>query len=78
MSQALKFGARLLIARSVLGLYCDRRPYLVKLDGGDALATRTVVIATGAQYNKLALPTLEQFEGNGVYYGATYIESQLC
>jgi len=78
MSQALKFGTRLLIARSVLGLNCDRRPYLVKLDGGEALATRTIVIATGAQYNKLALPNLSQFEGNGVYYGATYIESQLC
>jgi thioredoxin reductase (NADPH) len=78
MSQALKFGARLLIARSVLGINCDRRPYLVKLDGGETLATRTIVIATGAQYNKLALPNLEQFEGNGVYYGATYIESQLC
>jgi thioredoxin reductase (NADPH) len=78
MSQALKFGARLLIARSVLGLDCDRRPYLVKLDGGEALATRTIVIAAGAQYNKLALPNLTQFEGNGVYYGATHMESQLC
>jgi thioredoxin reductase (NADPH) len=78
MTQALKFGAQLLIARSVLGLNCDRRPYLVKLDGGDALATRTIVIAAGAQYNRLALPNLGQFEGNGVYYGATYMESQLC
>ncbi len=77
-SQALKFGAQMMIARSVLGLNCDRRPYLVKLDGGDALATRTIVIATGAQYNKLALPNLARFEGNGVYYGATYMESQLC
>jgi thioredoxin reductase (NADPH) len=78
MSQALKFGARLLIARSVVGLNCERRPYLVKLDGGEALATRTIVIAVGAQYNKLALPNEGQFEGNGVYYGATYMESQLC
>lgn len=78
MSQALKFGAQMLIARSVLGLDCDRRPYRVKLDGGETLATRTIVIATGAQYNKLALPNLEQFEGNGVYHGATYMESQLC
>ena len=68
----------MLIARNVLGLDCDRRPYLVKLDGGEALATRTIVIATGAQYNKLSLPNLAQFEGNGVYYGATYMESQLC
>ena len=62
----------------MLGLDCDHRPYLVKLDGGEALATRTIVIATGAQYNKLALPNLGQFEGSGVYYGATYMESQLC
>ena len=77
-SQALKFGAQMLIARSVLGLNCDRRPYLVKLDGEETLATRTIVIATGAQYNKLPLPNLVQFEGDGVYYGATYMESQLC
>jgi thioredoxin reductase (NADPH) len=76
--QALKFGAQMLIARSVLGVNCDRRPYLVKLDDGEELATRTIVIAAGAQYNKLALPNLRQFEGNGVYYGATYMESQLC
>ena len=77
-SQALKFGAHMLMARSVLGLNCDRRPYLVKLDGGESLSTRTIVIAAGAQYNKLALPNLAQFEGNGVYYGATYMDSQLC
>ena len=78
MSQAMKFGAQMLIARSVLGINCDRRPYLVKLDGEETLATRTIVIAAGAQYNKLSLPNLKQFEGNGVYYGATYMESQLC
>jgi len=77
-SQALKFGAQIVVARSVLRLDCDRRPYLVKLDDEEALATRTIVIATGAHYNKLALPGLERFEGNGMYYGATYMESQLC
>jgi thioredoxin reductase (NADPH) len=77
-SQALKFGAQMLIARSVLGLNCGQRPYQVKLDGEEALAARAIVIATGAQYNKLPLPNLRQFEGNGVYYGATHMESQLC
>jgi thioredoxin reductase (NADPH) len=76
--QAQKFGAHMMIARSVSGLECNRRPYLVKLDGGETLATRTIVIATGAQYNKLALPNLGRFEGNGLYYGATFMESQLC
>jgi thioredoxin reductase (NADPH) len=78
VSQALKFGAKMLIARNVLRLNCDRRPYLVDMDGGEELATRTIVIATGAQYNKLALPNLARFEGRGVYYGATHMESQLC
>jgi thioredoxin reductase (NADPH) len=74
-SQALKFGARMLVARNVLRLDCDRRPYQVRLDGGELIATRTIVIATGAQYNKLALPDLVRFEGNGVYYGATHMEA---
>jgi thioredoxin reductase (NADPH) len=78
MSQALKFGAQMLVARNVLRLECDHRPYRVNLDAGDPLATRTIVIATGAQYNKLALQNLSRFEGNGVYYGATYMEAQLC
>ena len=77
-SQAVKFGAEIVVARSVLRLDCARRPYTVKLDGEETLATRTIVIATGAQYNKLPLSNLERFEGKGVYYGATYMESQLC
>src|SRR5258706_194701 len=77
-SQALKFGAQMLVAHRVTGLNCDQRPYLVKLDSGEALATRSIVIASGAQYNKLPIQNLGQFEGNGVYYGATFMESQLC
>jgi thioredoxin reductase (NADPH) len=77
-TQAQKFGAEMMIARSVVRLYCDQRPYQVALDGGDVLPTRAIVIATGAQYNKPRLANLANFEGKGIYYGATYIESQLC
>ena len=35
-----------------------------------------MIIATGAEYRKLAVPNLAQFEGAGVYYGATFIEAQ--
>ena len=77
-TQALKFGASMMIARSVVRLNCDRRPYLVLLDDGESLATRSIVIATGAQYNKPRLANLQKFEGEGVYYGATFIEAQLC
>jgi thioredoxin reductase (NADPH) len=77
-TQAQKFGASMVIARSVTKLNCRKRPYEVALDSGEALATRAIVIATGAQYNKPRLANLEKFEGEGIYYGATYIESQLC
>ncbi|MBV9267681.1 MAG: FAD-dependent oxidoreductase [Acidobacteriaceae bacterium] len=77
-TQAQKFGANIIIAHSVVRLNCDRHPYEIELDGGEPLLARSIVIATGAQYNKPRLSNLEQFEGNGIYYGATYIESQLC
>ena len=77
-AQAQKFGADMMVARSVSHLRCGSRPYAVVLDSGDALQARAIVIASGAQYNKLPLENLAKFEGEGIYYGATYIESQLC
>jgi len=77
-TQAQKFGAAMMIARSVVKLNCAQRPYEVVLDCGEVLPARAIVIATGAQYNKPRLANLEKFEGEGIYYGATYIESQLC
>jgi len=78
IAQAQKFGAKMMIAHSVVGLNCDRRPYKIVLDNGSALSARAIVISTGAQYKKPSTPNLQKFEGQGVYYGATYIESQLC
>jgi thioredoxin reductase (NADPH) len=76
--QAQKFGAQMMIARSTVRLQCDQHPYEVALDDGASISTRAIVIATGAHYNRPQIPGLERFEGQGVYYGATYIESQLC
>jgi len=77
-TQAQKFGASMLIARSVTRLHGDNRPYKVVLDTGELLATKAIIIATGAQYNRPKLENLARFEGNGIYYGATCIESQWC
>ncbi len=77
-TQAQKFGAQLLIAKNARGLGCERRPYMLKFDGEEKVPARTVVIATGAQYRKLPLENLSQFEGAGVYYGASHLESQMC
>lgn len=78
IAQAQKFGAKILVGHSVKKLNCQRRPYEVILDSGEALAARAVVISTGAQYNKPQIANLANFEGRGVYYGATFIEAQLC
>ena len=40
--------------------------------------TQSIVIATGAQYNKPNVENLERFEGQGIYYAATAMEAQLC
>jgi thioredoxin reductase (NADPH) len=77
-NQAQKFGAQVLIAKSATKLSCARHPYAVEVDGGSLVKARTVIIATGAAYRKLPLGDLSRFEGAGVYYGATFMEAQLC
>jgi thioredoxin reductase (NADPH) len=77
-NQAQKFGARMLVARGATGLTCDRNPYVVQAGIDTRLLARSVVIATGADYRKPALENLTRFEGAGVYYGATFMEAQLC
>ena len=77
-AQAQKFGAKVLIASNVTKLNCERRPYELSVDCGQVIRARAVVIASGAQYNKPNIDNLKKFEGQGVYYGATYIEAQLC
>jgi thioredoxin reductase (NADPH) len=52
--------------------------YIVRLDGGEAIAARAVVIATGARYRKLPIARLDEFEGTSVFYAATEGEAQRC
>jgi thioredoxin reductase (NADPH) len=67
----------MIIARAT-GILCDRKPYIVQVEDGSRIPARTILIATGAQYRKLPLENLSKFEGAGVYYGATFVERQLC
>jgi thioredoxin reductase (NADPH) len=77
-TQAQRFGAQVMIARQAIELKCQRKPYAIAIDGGSPVPARAVVIATGVQYRRLAIENLARFEGAGVYYGATFIEAQLC
>jgi thioredoxin reductase (NADPH) len=76
--QAEKFGARVAIARAASGIRCTRLPFRIDLADGGSVQGNTVIVATGAEYRKLPLPNLAQFEGTGIYYGATHVEAQLC
>lgn len=76
--QAEKFGAQVAIARVATGLNCDRKPFSISCSDGGPVRAHVVVVAAGAEYRRLPLPNLAQFEGVGVYYGATYVEAQLC
>jgi thioredoxin reductase (NADPH) len=76
--QAEKFGAQMLVGQRVVQLNCDQRPYQLWLENGSILKARSIVIAAGAQYNKPKIANLKQFDGNGIYYAATFMESQLC
>ncbi len=76
-TQAQKFGAEMLIGRSIR-LLCDRKPYVVEVNNGSQIPAHTIIIATGAEYRRPSLENLSRFEGAGVYYGATSMEAQLC
>ena len=77
-TQAEKFGAQIAIAQGATGIGCERKPYTVRIDKGPGVPARTIILATGAEYRKLAVANPSQFEGAGVYYAATFMEAQLC
>lgn len=77
-SQAEKFGAQVLVARGAVRLSRASFGYFVELEGGRRVPAASVLIATGAEYRKPAVPNLEAYEGLGVFYAATPIEAQRC
>ncbi|HVE10438.1 MAG TPA: FAD-dependent oxidoreductase [Paraburkholderia sp.] len=76
--QAQKFGAHIGIPCEVKALFCDARPLALELVDGQRISTRTVIVASGAEYRRPNIAGLDRFEGRGVYYWATPIEARLC
>jgi thioredoxin reductase (NADPH) len=76
--QAEKFGAQIAVARRATAIRCGNQPFRVECDGGCAVRGKSIVIACGAEYRRLQVTNLAQFEGAGIYYGATSMEGQLC
>ncbi len=77
-AQAQKFGAQVMVAKGATKLSCARPLYSVHLEDGGRIDARALIIASGAQYRKPAIANVSQFEGAGVYYAASRMESQLC
>ena len=77
-TQARKFGAQVIIATGAKRLVCDRKPYAIEMDDNMRVLARTIIIATGAEYRVPTIENLAEFKGVGVYYGATFMEAQLC
>ena len=76
--QAGKFGARIIVSAEITRLESDGGQHRVTLADGGSVVARAVVLATGARYRRLAVPGIESFEGNGVYYAATFQEALMC
>jgi thioredoxin reductase (NADPH) len=79
-NQAQKFGAEMMIPVEVKALDCSRADgaFGLKLDDGQILRARSVVVASGARYRRPEIASLENFEGRGVWYWASPIEARLC
>jgi len=76
--QALKFGVRFAISRETITAEQVDGIHKLTLAGGIPVCSRSVVVASGAQYRKLSVENYVQFENRGIYYAATAMESLLC
>ena len=78
VTQARKFGARLATPYRALGLELGNGRHVVHLEDDREIAARAVLLATGAQYRRLPVDSLEEYEGRSVFYAAGPPEAQLC
>ena len=77
--QAMKFGTRFAMPRRVAKLeQLKDKTFCATFDDAHRVRAKAVVVATGVQYRRLPLERMADFEGAGVYYAATEIESRYC
>ena len=74
-AQAERFGAELVVTKTVCGIDAGEEAHVVRLDDGSQIRARAVVLATGVSWRTLDVPGLEGFTGTGVFYGAARTEA---
>jgi len=77
-AQALRFGAEILLARTLVAIERDGPGYLVELSDGTTVPSLAVVLATGVDWRRLDVPGVADLLGAGVYYGAAPSEAVTC
>jgi thioredoxin reductase (NADPH) len=75
LQQARRLGAEIVVTRTITRLDTERRE--VHLDGGDVLRAKTIILATGVAWRKLAGEGFDRLVGKGVFYGAARSEAPL-
>jgi thioredoxin reductase (NADPH) len=78
VTQARKFGARTATPYRARALEPGAERHLVRLEEGNEIFARTVLLSTGAEYRRLPVDDLDSYEGISVFYAAGPPEGQLC
>jgi len=73
--QAKRLGAEIIVTRPAVGI--DPITRTVRLEGGESLHARTIIIATGVTWRRLAIGGFDRLLGKGVYYGASRSEASM-
>src|SRR5437867_229761 len=73
LQQARRLGAEIVVTRSVARL--DPTTREVTLDGDEVLRARTIIVATGVTWRRVAIEGVDRLIGKGVYYGAARSEA---
>jgi thioredoxin reductase (NADPH) len=71
LQQAKRLGAEILVTRKVRDIRPNRAGFVVVLDGDTEISARSVVLATGVVWRKLATPGVDASVGRGIFYGAS-------
>jgi thioredoxin reductase (NADPH) len=78
VAQARRFGAEILLARSLVGISTEGSGYRAHLSDGTSLLGRTLLLASGVEWRRLQVPGIDELLGAGVYYGAGPSEALAC
>jgi thioredoxin reductase (NADPH) len=78
ITQARKFGARTATPYRALSLEPGNGTHRLQVDEGREIIARAVLLATGAEYRRLPVPGLQEYEGLSVFYAAGPPEARAC